>query len=97
MKLTRKLTALCLMLGMMSCGSNTTKEMETEFTDCVTAALANDGEIDLNLLEWTREPAAFTITEDEITDHGYDTRLTGGQADFLCTASDCSKYAAAPV
>ena len=67
MKLTRKLTALCLMLGMISCGNGTQKQMETEFTDCVTAALANDGEIDLNLLEWTREPAAFTISEDEIT------------------------------
>ena len=67
MKLIQKLSALSLMLGLVACGSNTQKQMETEFTDCVTTALANDGEIDLNLLEWTREPAAFTITEDEIT------------------------------
>ena len=35
MKLIQKLSALSLMLGLVACGSNTQKQMETEFTDSV--------------------------------------------------------------
>lgn len=43
MKLIQKLSALSLMLGIVACGNNTQKPMETEFTDSITTALANQG------------------------------------------------------
>lgn len=59
------LLSLSLMLG--ACGGQPTKEAEAEFKDDVTAALADSGRIDLNSLQWTREPGRFEVKDDTIT------------------------------
>ena len=64
MKKTFLLTSLAILLG--ACGGNTPKESNEEFTDNVKEALANGGQIDLNSLQWTREPAGFEVKGDTI-------------------------------
>ena len=44
-----------------SCGNPVQKAFEADFVDAVSVALAGDGSIDLNALEWTREPGGFEI------------------------------------
>ena len=40
-----------------------------DYTDDVKTALANDGHIDLNRMEWTREPKSFLAIDDIETGH----------------------------
>ena len=57
--------ALCLFAA--ACGNPSQKASESEFIDSVTEALTNGGQIDLNQLQWTREPAACEIKGDTIS------------------------------
>ena len=45
---------------------NQTKETNMDYTDDVKTALANDGHIDLNRMEWTREPERFEVNGETI-------------------------------
>ena len=58
-----------LLFGLLltACGHQAQKEIDAEFTDGVQVALAADGRISPSLLEWTREPADFTLADDTIT------------------------------
>lgn len=44
-----------------SCGTD-----NTNYTDGVSTALANDGKVDLTTLQWTREPKSFSIEGDTL-------------------------------
>ena len=55
MKRLTLITALTAMV-LTSCGNPTQKASEADFVDAVSVALAADGKVDLNALEWTREP-----------------------------------------
>ena len=44
-----------------SCGTDS-----TVYTDGVSAALTNDGKVDLTTLKWTREPKSFSIEGDTL-------------------------------
>ncbi len=58
---------LATSLLLVACGPSTTKnETDMEFVDQVKVALADSGRIDLNALQWTREPGAFSINGDTI-------------------------------
>ena len=65
---TNLIKTLCIGLCIcaVSCGNPSQKASDNEYTDCVTDALASGGKIDLNLLRWTREPAACEIKDDSI-------------------------------
>ena len=58
-----KLILASIGLVIISCGNPAQKTSETEFMDSVTEALANDGQINLDNLQWTREPQAFEVKE----------------------------------
>jgi hypothetical protein len=47
-----------LFIGLMltACGQQNKNETTMDFTDDVQTALADSGHIDLNSLQWTREP-----------------------------------------
>ena len=60
MKRTILLSAAAAM-ALASCGNPVQKAPEADFVDAVSVALAGDGSIDLNALEWTREPGGFEI------------------------------------
>ena len=45
--------------ALTGCGSKENKVETTEFVDDVKVSLADSGRIDLNALQWTREPKAF--------------------------------------
>ena len=49
----------CLMFT--ACGHQPQNETNMEFTDNVKEALADSGRIDLNSLQWTREPGGFEV------------------------------------
>ena len=55
-------------LGLLlaACGQQTREEKEMDFTDDVTIALANEGHIDFDRLQWTREPAGWEVRGDTI-------------------------------
>ena len=55
-------------LGLLptACNKQTRQEADTDFTDDVKTSLADGGCIDLNSLQWTREPAGFEIGGDTI-------------------------------
>ena len=55
MKRTILLSAAAAM-ALASCGNPVQKAPEANFVDAVSVALAGDGSIDLNALEWTRKP-----------------------------------------
>jgi len=67
MKSLNVLLVIALCLGVIACGNNSQKASEMEFTDSAAEALANDGQINLNQLQWTREPAACEIKGDTIS------------------------------
>ena len=52
--------------ALTGCGSKESKVETTEFVDDVKVALADSGRIDLNALQWTREPKAFEVKGDTI-------------------------------
>ena len=51
-------------LMMASCGSKPQQPADAEFEDDVTIALADGGHVDLNRLQWTRQPAKFEVKGD---------------------------------
>ena len=63
----KNVTMLCLAMMLVACGQQT-KQNETsmEFTDQVKEALANNGCIALDSLQWTRKPKAFEVKNDTI-------------------------------
>ena len=56
---------ICLLA--LSCGNQTQQSSPAGFNDGVTAAFAQGGRIDLNTLQWTREPGAYAINGDTLT------------------------------
>ena len=54
-------------LILTACGNPAQKTSDAEFSDSVTEALANGGQIDLDQMQWTREPAACEIMSDTIS------------------------------
>ena len=59
-------TLLCIGLLFMACAQQTKNETDMEFTDNVKVALADSGRVDLNSLQWTREPGGFEVKGDTI-------------------------------
>ena len=58
---------LCLGLCAVAYGNPSQKSSDTEFTDSVAEALACGGQIDLDQLQWTREPAACEMKDGVIS------------------------------
>jgi regulation of enolase protein 1 (concanavalin A-like superfamily) len=67
MKKIAKLLSLGLCCCAAACSNPSQKASDPDFTDSVSEALAADGKIDFANLEWTREPASYTVEEDRIT------------------------------
>ena len=57
-----------LSLLLTACGqrTQTQNESDMDFVDHVKVALTNGGKVDLNSLQWTREPAAFEVRTDTL-------------------------------
>ena len=54
-------------LLLAACGQQTKNESQTvDFKDNVVEALSDSGRIDLNNLQWTREPAAYEVRNDTL-------------------------------
>ena len=53
-------------LTLASCGQQGKTEADTDFQDDVKTALSNGGSIDINSLQWTREPGGFEVKGDTI-------------------------------
>jgi hypothetical protein len=62
-----KLLCLVLCLIVVACGNPARKTADSEFVDSVAEALDNGGQINLDQLQWTREPAACEIKDDVIS------------------------------
>ena len=62
-----KLLCLGLCLCAVACGNPSQKASDTVFTDSVAEALACGGQIDLDQLQWTREPAACEMKDGVIS------------------------------
>ncbi len=62
-----RLLCLSSCLYMVACGNPSQKITDSEFMDCVSEALNNNGRVDLDNFVWTREPASYTIKEDTIS------------------------------
>ena len=56
---------LCLFA--VACGNPARKAAESDFTDSVAEALAHGGQINLEQLQWTREPSSWEIKEGVIS------------------------------
>ena len=67
MKKITKFLSLGLCCCAAACSNPSQKASDPDFTDSVSEALAADGKIDFANLEWTREPASYTVEEDRIT------------------------------
>ena len=52
---------LCIGLLFTACAQQTKNETDMDFVDNVKEALADSGRIDLNSLQWTREPGGFEV------------------------------------
>ena len=63
MKRSTAFFATCLGFIMASC----TNTSESTFVDGVADALDNEGKINLERLEWTREPQSFNVNGDTLT------------------------------
>ena len=64
----RNLILLSLALMLAACGQKTEQKEDTmDSTDVVKMALAGNGKIDLNALQWTREPKSVEMKGDTIT------------------------------
>ncbi len=61
-----KLT-FCVGLAVLAISCGNPSKNAPEFVDSVAEALANNGKINLEQLQWTREPAAFEINGDTIS------------------------------
>ena len=53
----------CLCLIITACGNHGQAPVDDDFYDSVSEALSGDGFIDLNRLQWTREPAAWEVKD----------------------------------
>ena len=62
-----KLLCLGFCVCLVACGNPAQKASESEFIDSVAEALANGGQINLDQLQWTREPAACEIKDGTIS------------------------------
>lgn len=62
-----RLLILSICLVIAACGNHRNAPVNDNFFDSVTEALSNDGNIDLNQLQWTREPQAFELNDGVIT------------------------------
>ena len=62
-----KTICMGLCICAISCGTPSQKTADTAFTDGVADALANGGQMDLDQLQWTREPAACEIKDGTIS------------------------------
>ena len=58
-----KLLLASIGLVIISCGNPAQNPSEAEFIDSVADALSNDGQINLDNLQWTREPQAFEVKD----------------------------------
>ena len=54
--LKKSISLLCIGFALMGCNEQDKRETEQEFVDNVRVALADSGHIDLDKLQWTREP-----------------------------------------
>ncbi len=61
------LIALAFCLIFTSCSTPASKGKNDNFADSVTSALQSGGQIDWNQFEWTREPAASSISGDTLS------------------------------
>ena len=61
------LVALLSLLAFVACGQNNQNTANANFTDSVSDALANGGQINLEQLQWNREPAACEIKDGVIS------------------------------
>ena len=66
MKLNSLLASLSLLVT-VACGQNNQNTVNTDMTDSVIEAFANSGQINLEQLQWTREPAACKIEDGAIS------------------------------
>ena len=57
---------ICAVLMLAACGQQNKNETTMDFTDDVQVALADSGRIDLNSLQWTREPKGYEVKGDTI-------------------------------
>ena len=57
---------LCAGIMLTACGQQNKNETTMDFTDDVQVALADSGHIDLNSLQWTREPKDYEVKGDTI-------------------------------
>ena len=57
---------LCAGIMLTACGQQNKNETTMDFTDDVQVALADSGRIDLNSLQWTREPKGYEVKGDTI-------------------------------
>ena len=64
--LKKSISLLCIGFTLMACNEQDKRETEQEFTDNVQAALADSGHIDLDKLQWTREPKGYEVKGDTI-------------------------------
>ena len=62
-----KFLCISFCLCAAACGNPSQGPVNTLKRDAVTEALANEGKLNIELLEWTREPASYATTEDTIT------------------------------
>ena len=63
----KRLLMLSLCLCAVACGNPSGKTHDTMFFDGVSDALDNGGQINLDRLEWTRQPQAFEINDGTVT------------------------------
>ena len=62
----KQFSILCIGLILTACGQQNKNETTMDFTDHVQVALADSGHIDLNSLQWTREPKGYEVKDDTI-------------------------------
>ena len=62
----KQFSILCIGLILTACGQQNKNETTMDFTDDVQTALADSGRIDLNSLQWTREPKGYEVKDDTI-------------------------------
>ena len=67
MTTTKCLLFSCLCLIIAACGNHGQAPVDDDFFDSVSEALSGDGFIDLNRLQWTREPAAWEVKDGVIS------------------------------
>ena len=53
--------------ALSSCNTNGNEGKSADFVDDVKVALSNNGQIDLNNLQWTREPKGFEVKDNAIS------------------------------